>query len=227
MASGEQRPEHRPLVRPRGGLPPEFQRALVVGLGRSGTSAAQALATAGVEVVAVERRQAADEVGRLLAAGVKEVLLGLDSAAAAELVPTVDLVVPSPGVPEHDPVLRRATEAGLAIWSEPEVGWRLAPCRLVAITGTNGKTSVTELVTAMLEAAGEEATACGNIGHPFTTAAIASPPATTLVAELSSFQLRFTDLLRPEIGVLLNLAPDHLDWHGDFTAYAAAKGRLW
>lgn len=212
---------------PGAGLPPEFKRALVIGLGHSGISAALALTAAGVEVVAVERRQAADEAKKLSAAGVKEVMLGVDSSSAAELVTSVNLVVPSPGVPERAAVLLRAREEGLPIWSEPEVGWRLAPRRLVAITGTNGKTSVTELVTAMLKAAGVEAIACGNIGLPFTTAANASPTDATLVAELSSFQLRFTDRLRPEIGVLLNLAPDHLDWHGDFAAYAAAKGRLW
>ncbi|MFN2557749.1 MAG: UDP-N-acetylmuramoyl-L-alanine--D-glutamate ligase [Nitriliruptorales bacterium] len=211
----------------RRGLPPELRRALVVGLGRSGTSAARALAAAGVEVLAVERRQSAEEARELTTAGVKEVLLGVDGSAAAELVPSVDLVVPSPGVPERSAVLHQANSEGLPIWSEPELGWRLAPRRLVAITGTNGKTSVTELVTAMLHAAGVDATACGNIGHPFTTAATTSPPESVLVAELSSFQLRFADTLRPDIGVLLNLAPDHLDWHGDFTAYAAAKAHLW
>ncbi|MDP8960033.1 MAG: UDP-N-acetylmuramoyl-L-alanine--D-glutamate ligase [Actinomycetota bacterium] len=212
---------------PAGGFPPELRRALVVGLGQSGAAAARALAVAGVEVVAAECRRAAVEAPTLAAAGVSEVLLGVDDLAAAALVEDVDVVVPSPGVPEHSAVLRRALERGLPVWSEPEVGWRLAPRRLVAITGTNGKTSVTELVTAMLTAAGVGATACGNIGHPFTTAATASEPDAVLVAELSSFQLRFVHRLRPRIGVLLNLAPDHLDWHSDFAAYAAAKGRVW
>ncbi len=113
------------------------------------------------------------------------------------------------------------------MWSEPELGFRLAPRRLVAITGTNGKTSVTELTAAVLAAGGLDAVACGNIGTPFTEAALAAGPDAVLVAELSSFQLRFCHQLRPEVGVLLNLAPDHLDWHGGFEAYGAAKARLW
>ncbi|MDP8932507.1 MAG: UDP-N-acetylmuramoyl-L-alanine--D-glutamate ligase [Actinomycetota bacterium] len=213
--------------RPAGGLPPDLRRALVVGVGQSGAAAARALAAAGVEVVAAECRREAVEAATLTAAGVSEVLLGVDDSAAAALVEDVDVVVPSPGVPEHAAVLCRALERGLPVWSEPEVGWRLAPRRLVAVTGTNGKTSVTELVTAMLTAAGVGATACGNIGHPFTTAATASELDAMLVAELSSFQLRFAHRLRPRVGALLNLAPDHLDWHSDFAAYAAAKGRVW
>lgn len=212
---------------PEVGFPPELRRALVVGLGYSGAAAARALAAAGLRVIATERRRESEETRTLTAAGTTEVLLGVDAHAAAALVEDVDVVVPSPGIPEHAAVLRRAIERGLPVWSEPEVGWRLAPRRLVAITGTNGKTSVTELVTAMLTAAGVDATACGNIGHPFTAAATASAPGAMLVAELSSFQLRFAHSLRPRIGVLLNLAPDHLDWHSDFAAYAAAKGRLW
>lgn len=138
-----------------------------------------------------------------------------------------DLIVPSPGVPQSAPVLQAAAAAQLSVWSEPELGLRLYPHRLVGITGTNGKTSTTELVAAMLAADGVSVVACGNIGRPVSEAAMAEPRDTVLVAELSSFQLRFVRQLRPEVGVLLNLAEDHLDWHGDLSSYGAAKARLW
>lgn len=202
------------------------KRALVIGLGRSGESVARALVDAGVEVVATDAHSASDGTPHGLPDGV-EVHLGIDGDQLVPLVDTVDLVVPSPGVPESAPAIRRALELGLEVWSEPELGFRLAPRRLVGITGTNGKTSTTELTQAMLVADGVDAVACGNIGHPFTTAALGSAPDATLVAELSSFQLRFAVTLRPVVGVLLNVAPDHLDWHGELTSYARAKARLW
>lgn len=201
-------------------------RALVIGLGRSGQAAATALRSAGVEVVAADQRP--DLPGDLLGAlEDARVEVHLDDPEPFRHLDRVDLVVPSPGVVERAPVLLGAQRRGIAVWSEPELGWRLRPRRVVAVTGTNGKTTVTELVAAMLEASGLPASACGNIGWPFTTAALEAPHDTLLVAELSSFQLRFCHQLRPAVGALLNLAPDHLDWHGDLTAYGAAKARLW
>ncbi|MBW3619330.1 MAG: UDP-N-acetylmuramoyl-L-alanine--D-glutamate ligase [Actinobacteria bacterium] len=201
----------------------DIGRALVVGTGRSGLAATRALLAAGVAVVVVDEQRAPAGADAVRAAGA-DVRDGVDPAAHLD---GVDLVVPSPGVPERAPVLVRAGDEGRAIWSEPELGIRLSPRRLVAITGTNGKTSVTELTTAVLAAGGIDAVACGNIGTPVTTAAAAAAPDAVLVAELSSFQLRFCAALRPEVGVLLNVAPDHLDWHGGFEAYGAAKARLW
>jgi UDP-N-acetylmuramoylalanine--D-glutamate ligase len=202
---------------------PGVSKALVIGLGASGQAAAAVLDAAGVEVCIVDDRgdhpdaEAARRTGH-------QVVLG---RPPEDLVDEVDLVVPSPGVPEWAPVLARAIDAGVPIWSEPELGWRLHPRRLLAVTGTNGKTSTTELLAAMVAAGGRDAVACGNIGLPFSTAAAASDTSAVLVAELSSFQLRFAGTLRPEVGVLLNLAADHLDWHGGFDDYAAAKARLW
>jgi UDP-N-acetylmuramoylalanine--D-glutamate ligase len=203
--------------------PDHLDRALVVGLGRSGLAAAEVLVASGVSVLVVDDRAQHPGADAARSLGAEVVL----DRPAAELVGGVDLVVPSPGVPERAPVLVQAAMSGVPVWSEPELGYRLHPRRLLAVTGTNGKTSTVELLTAMLDAAGWDAVACGNIGTPFTTAAAAAGPDAVLVAELSSFQLRFAGHLRPEVGVLLNLAADHLDWHGDLDAYADAKGRLW
>ncbi len=196
------------------------RRFLVIGLGVAGAAVARVLAEEGASVRVSEARPevpGADELARL---GV-DVRLG---GHAPEHLEEVDVVVPSPGVPEHAPVLRWALERGLAIWSELDVGAHLARAPYVAITGTNGKSTTTELVAAMLTAAGLDAVACGNIGHPFAVAAREGHDA--LAVEASSFQLRFHHALRPRVSVLLNLAPDHLDWHGSVEGYAAAKARI-
>lgn len=201
-------------------------RALVVGAGASGRAAARLLVAAGASVVLVEEREVADEVTEreLAEATGAEVVLG--RPAQEVLGRSFDLVVPSPGVPEGAPVLRAALAAGTAVWSEPELALRRHPRRLLGITGTNGKTSTTELLTAMCLAGGLDAHACGNIGRPASEAAATAAPSALLVAELSSFQLRFTTALAPEVALLLNLAPDHLDWHTDLASYHAAKARI-
>jgi UDP-N-acetylmuramoylalanine--D-glutamate ligase len=198
------------------------RRALVVGLGASGLAAARALAAAGVEVTVTDDRPDHPAIARAGELGARFTSDPVRVVGDGD----VDLVVPSPGVPERAPVLAAAFAAGTPVWSEPELALRRHPRRLVGITGTNGKTSVTELVTAILTEAGFEAHACGNIGPPVCDVAAASTASAVLVAELSSFQLRFVERLRPEVGVVLNLSADHLDWHADMRAYAAAKARL-
>ena len=200
----------------------DIRSALVIGLGVSGRAAAGLLSARGVEVTVVEDR---DDHPTLAAA--REAGLRVVSGTQRPAVDTVDLVVPSPGVPESAPVLREAEAAGVPVWSEPELAVRHRPLRLLAITGTNGKTSVTELVAAMLQAGGHTAVACGNIGTPMCALVGDLAADTVLVAELSSFQLRFTHRLRPEVGALLNLADDHLDWHDDVDSYHRAKARIW
>jgi UDP-N-acetylmuramoylalanine--D-glutamate ligase len=193
-------------------------RALVVGLAVSGRAAVDALRADGNEVVAYDARSGA-------AAGVEadRVVTGEWSPA---LLDGVDLVVPSPGVPETAAPVADALAAGLDVWSELELGWRrLSPAPPTgAVTGTNGKTTIVELVSAMLVASGLDAAAVGNIGEPISGSASVGHDA--LVVEASSFQLRFIDRFAPDAAVLVNFAPDHLDWHPDVTAYAAAKARI-
>jgi UDP-N-acetylmuramoylalanine--D-glutamate ligase len=142
-----------------------------------------------------------------------------------------DTVVASPGIPPHAPVMQQLILTGKTILSEPEWAWqqfanRPQPPRLVGITGTNGKTTTTTLLSAIFTAAGHYAPACGNIGLPLASLLDASPAPEVLVAELSSYQLHWSRQLRAEAAIFLNLTPDHLDWHGAMGAYEAAKARL-
>jgi UDP-N-acetylmuramoylalanine--D-glutamate ligase len=143
----------------------------------------------------------------------------------AELLQGVDLVVVSPGVPEHVAPIQDSLAAGLPVWSEMELASRYVDAPLIAITGTNGKTTATDLAAEMLSTSGLRTRALGNIGLPLSDAV--GGEWDVLVVEASSFQLRFIDEFHPEVSVLLNLAPDHLDWHGSYDAYVAAKARIW
>ena len=197
------------------------RRALVVGLARSGRAAALALAARGVEVVAADRDEELD-TGRLRAAGV-EVRLGADDPA---LLDGVDLLVKSPGVPAEAPLVAAARERAVPIWSEVELAYRfLRGNPVLGVTGTNGKTTTTELLGAIFRAAGRPVEVAGNVGRPLSTVADPDPDA-WVVAELSSFQLEDIDAFRATVGVLLSVTPDHLDRHGSLEAYTAAKLRL-
>jgi UDP-N-acetylmuramoylalanine--D-glutamate ligase len=198
------------------------RRALVLGLARSGRAAALALAARGVEVVAADRSTGADP-GRLAEAGV-EVLLGTEEES---LLHGVELVIKSPGVPGASPPVAAARARGLPIWSEVELGYRLLPGNpLIGVTGTNGKTTTTELLAEILRAAGRRVEVAGNIGRALTDVAEAIEPGVAVVCELSSFQLEDVHTLACDVALLLNLEPDHLDRHGTFEAYRDAKLRI-
>ncbi|HEU5245305.1 MAG TPA: Mur ligase family protein [Gaiellaceae bacterium] len=198
-------------------------RVLVVGLARSGLAAAGALAQLGVHVVAADRSSDADP-GRLADLGV-ELRLGTEEEALLE---GVDLVVKSPGVPAESPLVAGARSRGVPVWSEVELGYRLLPAgsRLIGVTGTNGKTTTTELLGAILRAAGRHVEVAGNVGRALTDAALTAAEDSWIACELSSFQLEDVHTLACEVAVLLNLEPDHLDRHGTFDAYRAAKLRI-
>lgn len=156
--------------------------------------------------------------------GVEAIEPGEAIARAAEF----DLVVTSPGFPPSAPVLVAAARAGVPIWGDVELAWRLdaagtygAPRQWLVVTGTNGKTTTTSMLYDMLVADGRRAELCGNIGEPVLD--VLARPSEVLAVEVSSFQLHWAPSLRPAAGVVLNVAEDHLDWHGGFDAYAAAK----
>lgn len=200
----------------------EVRSALVIGAARSGVAAARALAARGVPVRLHDARSQLDpEVPAIveLALGVRE---------PATLLADVDLVVRSPGVPAASPVLVAARAAGIAVWSEVELGYRLLPagCYLIGITGTNGKTTVTELVGAMVRASGLPVALAGNVGVALTGVAETASQGTIIVCELSSFQLEDVHELRCDAAALLNLTPDHLARHGTLEEYGRCKLRI-
>ena len=155
----------------------------------------------------------------------------LDAANAADRITDYDVVVTSPGLPPSAPVLTAAAGAGVPIWGDVELAWRLdnsgrygPPRRWLVVTGTNGKTTTTSMLHAMLVAAGRRALLCGNIGDPVLD--VLDQSAELMAVELSSFQLHWAPSLRPDAGAVLNVAEDHLDWHGSMAAYARDKARV-
>jgi UDP-N-acetylmuramoylalanine--D-glutamate ligase len=197
-------------------------RALVVGAARSGIAAAAALAARGAEVVLHDRSAGLDvaaPAGVTLARGGRE---------SAQLVRAAEVLVKSPGVPDGAPVVAAARAAGLPVWSEVELGFRLLPAgaRLVGVTGTNGKTTVAELAGAMLAEAGADVVVAGNVGVALSGVAADVRPDAIVVCELSSFQLEDVVTLRCAAAGLLNLTPDHLDRHGTMDEYGRCKLRM-
>jgi UDP-N-acetylmuramoylalanine--D-glutamate ligase len=203
-------------------------RALVIGLAVTGDAITRFLVGRGDDVTVLEDAAATDDEtvsrrDRAAAMGVRVVEQPRPDAAAA-LAESVDLVVPSPGVPERHPAIAAARRGGIAVRSEVDLAAELGGPTLVAVTGTNGKTTVTTLATAMLEATGVRAIAAGNIGLPLIDAM--RDGVDVVVAEVSSFQLASTTTFRPSTAALLNLGADHLDWHRTFESYAQAKARI-
>jgi UDP-N-acetylmuramoylalanine--D-glutamate ligase len=193
---------------------------LVAGARVAGAAAARALLRAGATVTVVDR-QDGPALAELAAAGARAVV----GDGLAELTGVRDVVV-SPGFAPHHPLAAAAVSAGLDVYSEPELAWRMrgpdAPTWL-AVTGTNGKTTATTMLAAILAAAGHRTAALGNIGEPLVEATGYD----VIAVELSSFQLHWSSTLAPPAGALLNLADDHLEWHGDFAHYARAKAAIW
>lgn len=198
------------------------RKALVYGLGVSGQAAVRHLLAEGTDVVAADDdpgdrpRRAAAELG-------VELMVAPGSAELAELAGRLDEIVVSPGVPARHPVL--ALEGGAPVMGEVEMAWRRARMPLVAVTGTNGKTTVVTMVTSMLEASGRRAVAAGNIGVPLLDAVAGD--AEVLVVEVSSFQLALTSSFHPTVAAWCNFSPDHLDWHLSLDHYRRCKARLW
>jgi UDP-N-acetylmuramoylalanine--D-glutamate ligase len=206
---------------------PWGERVLVAGAGVAGASAARFLLNHGVAVTVCDNRAQALEP--LVAAGASavspETLMATPAWTADH-----DLVVASPGFRPDNALMVAAADAGLPVWGEVELAWQVdrsgvtgAPRQWLVVTGTNGKTTTTGMVESIMTAAGVSVLACGNIGLPVLEALIAEPRIDVLAVELSSFQLFWAPSVRPTAGVVLNIAEDHLDWHGSMDAYVEAK----
>jgi UDP-N-acetylmuramoylalanine--D-glutamate ligase len=197
------------------------RRVLVAGAGVTGTSVTGALVTMGAQVTVTdgnaERLAALDGLGAELVPGLTEPPEG------------TSLVVTSPGWRPSAPLLVAAADAGIEVVGDVELAWRIGqlmenPPTWLAITGTNGKTTTVGMLESILRAAGVDAVACGNVGFAVLDAVLAGHDA--LAVELSSFQLHWSNTLAPKASVVLNLAEDHLDWHGSLAEYVAAKGKI-
>jgi len=199
--------------------------ALVVGVARSGTAAARLLLRHGARVRAIDRRRR-EEIGGSVAdlegRGV-ELRFGPMDVSALE---GCDLVVASPGVPADLPLFREAERRGIPIAPEIEVGFAVARAPIIAVTGTNGKSTTVELLGAIGRAAGRRTEVLGNIGTALSEGAEDVPEEGLLVVEVSSFQLELCTRFRPQVGVILNVTPDHLDRHRTLGRYAEIKARL-
>jgi UDP-N-acetylmuramoylalanine--D-glutamate ligase len=198
------------------------RKVVVVGAARSGVAAAELLVRRGARVTLTDMRDAIPQEAQLRAAGVALELGGHNSATLVG----ADLVVLSPGVPPTQPAIAAARTAGVPIIGELELASRWLRGRIVAITGTKGKSTTTTLTGRMLEAGGHRVLVGGNIGHALSAQVDESTEDTIHVVETSSFQLECTDTFHPWIAVLLNFSPDHLDRHADIAEYAAAKARI-
>jgi UDP-N-acetylmuramoylalanine--D-glutamate ligase len=195
-------------------------------LGRSGLAAARLLCRAGARVSITEARETPElrsAANSLYPLGLRDAELG---GHTERLIADADALVVSPGVPETGGPIPWAESRGLPILSEVELAFRFCPSPVIAVTGTNGKSTAVTLIAGAVQAAGRRAVACGNLGNPFSSALDGLTPGTLVVVEISSFQLLRCDRFRPKIGVLLNLGVNHLDRHGDHAAYLAAKARL-
>jgi UDP-N-acetylmuramoylalanine--D-glutamate ligase len=204
------------------------RRVVVAGLGLSGAAVARAMLDRGARVLVVDERtedRFNPGVAELRDRGA-ELRLG---DAATEAI-DADLVVTSPGWRPDQPLLLAAAAGGIEIIGEPELAWRLRPADAapwLAITGTNGKTTTVGMVESILRAGGYRTVAAGNVGLPLIDAVLDPQPYDVIAVELSSFQLHWSRELAPDVGVVLNIAADHLDWHGSLDAYAAAKAAIW
>ena len=213
-------------------------RVVVTGIGLSGFSAADTLVELGARVVVVDARDTVENRAKadtLRIVGAADILLGAGAVAGLPKVDgeVADLVVTSPGFRPSHPVLAAAADAGVPIWGDVELAWRVRiragrkTAQWLAITGTNGKTTTVSMTESMLRAAGLRAIAAGNVGTPILDA-IRDPEGYDAIAvELSSFQLHWTYSMSPLASVCLNIAEDHVDWHGSFEAYMADKAKIY
>ena len=206
-------------------------RVLVLGLGVSGFAAADALLERGAVVAATspDVTEAITERARIL--DILGATLHLGEEALAEPPEGTELVITSPGVRPDNPLLVAAAAAGIPVWGEVELAWRMrarsGAAPWLTVTGTNGKTTTVNMLTSILQAAGLRATSAGNVGTPILEAVLHPEPYDVIAVELSSFQLHWSRSVSPVASACLNVAPDHVDWHGSMEEYQRAKGKVY
>ncbi len=205
-------------------LPSDIRAAVVLGLGSSGEAAARLLLGRGVNVTVLDAAAGSGPAGRADALRAAGAVVRLGSGPLPDDV--FDLCVVSPGLRADDPWVVSAQARGLRVWGEIELGWRACRSRVLAITGSNGKSTLVKLCRDALQAGGFTAEIAGNYGPPLCAAACATPAPDWLVVEVSSFQLETVDAFCPDAGILLNLNPNHLDRHGTMEVYGRMKARL-
>ncbi len=213
-----------------------YENVVIVGLGRSGSAAAKyclahlssnpdrpddGFTVGNITVYGGKSNPGAEAVAKTIRQAGCEVIFDSEDVKGS-----YDLAVVSPGISENSDFYKAAKSASKEIISEPELAYRVSPQRWIGITGTNGKTTTTTLTEHLLNTAGITAKACGNIGLPCISTVEDRTDGDYLVAELSSFQLASTSRFRPKVAVLLNITPDHVEWHGSLKAYAAAKAKI-
>jgi UDP-N-acetylmuramoylalanine--D-glutamate ligase len=208
-------------------------KAVVFGLGVSGFSVADTLNELGAKVLVVADKADAESLDVLDVLGI-EFLVGQEESVVLTKVRDFapDALITSPGIKPNNPLIVELIKSGSEVWTDIDLAWRVrdkfgSPSQWICITGTNGKTTVTQLVEKMLLTAGVRAVACGNIGVPILD--VVRDPANfeVLVVELSSFQLHYINQIEPIASAVLNLAEDHLDWHGSMDEYARTKGKIY
>ena len=210
-------------------------RVVVAGFGVSGQAAVDALQQRGAHVLVVDASEpepgspGADQA-RLMGELDVRFAWGEDATAGMPREP-VDLVVTSPGWRPDQPLLAEAAALGVPVWGEVELAWRMRPLEgaapWITVTGTNGKTTTVQMLTSILRAAGLRAVSAGNVGTPIMDVVLDPEGYDVVAVELSSFQLHWSHSLEPLASACLNVAPDHVDWHGSYDAYLAAKGRVY
>ena len=207
------------------GSPFKDKRVLVMGMARSGIAAAQLLCREGAQVTVNDRKQAEEFGDKLDALRALPIAFRMGEEGL-RLLENQDMLVISPGVPQDAPLVRAAQEKGMPVLGELEMASRVLRGSLVAVTGTNGKTTTVSLLGAIFKEAGKVCYVAGNIGYPLSAAAMESRPEDVVVAEVSSFQLETTSAFHPLTAAVLNVTEDHLNRHGTMEKYTALKRHI-